>query len=82
MCVITQPDLVGASLRSSSSEFFSLNKLKESRLAKQELLQKRFCIIQCITKAMEHLSDFTFVSMVNVTLCRRDSYLVHVKSGL
>ena len=31
---------------------------------------------------MEHLSDFTFVSMVNLTFCRRDSYLAHVKSGL
>ena len=26
---------------------------------------------------MEHLSDFAFVSMVNVTLCRIDSYLAH-----
>ena len=31
---------------------------------------------------MEHLSDFTFVSMANITLCRRDSYLAHVKSCL
>ena len=31
---------------------------------------------------MEHPLDFTFVSMTNVTLCRRDSYLAHVKSGL
>ena len=31
---------------------------------------------------MEHLSDFTFVSMVNLTLWRRDSYLAHVKSRL
>ena len=39
-------------------------------------------ITQCVAKAMEHLSDFTFVSMANLTLCRRDSYLAHVKSGL
>ena len=30
-------------------------------------------ITQCVAKAMEHLSDFTFVSMANVTVCRRDS---------
>ena len=39
-------------------------------------------ITQCVTKAMEHLSNFTFVSMANITLCRRNSYLAHVKSDL
>ena len=39
-------------------------------------------ITQCTAKAMEYLSDFAFVSMANVTLVRRDSYLAHVKSGL
>ena len=35
-----------------------------------------------MAKAVEHLSDFVFVSMANVTLVRRDSYLAHVNSGL
>ena len=35
-----------------------------------------------MAKAMEHLSDFAFVSMANVTLVRLDSYLAQVKSGL
>ena len=39
-------------------------------------------ITQFVAKAMEHLSDFAFVSMVNVTLYRRDSYLAHVQPGL
>ena len=39
-------------------------------------------ITQCMAKAMEHLSDFVFVSMANVTLGRRDSYLALVKCGL
>ena len=39
-------------------------------------------ITQCVAKAMEHLSDFTFVSMANLKLCRKDSYLAHIKSGL
>ena len=30
---------------------------------------------------MEHLIEFVFVSMANLTLARRDSYLSHVKSG-
>ena len=35
-----------------------------------------------MAKAMEDLSDFVFVSMADVTLVRRDSYLAHFKSGL
>ena len=31
---------------------------------------------------MEHLSNFVFVSMANVTLVRRDFHLAHAKSGL
>ena len=37
---------------------------------------------QCMAKAMEHLSDFAFISMANVTLVRQDSYLAKLKSGL
>ena len=35
-----------------------------------------------MAKTMERLSDFVFVSMANLTLARRDSYLSHVKSGI
>ena len=31
---------------------------------------------------MEHLTYFMCVSMVNLTLARRDSYLTHLKSGI
>ena len=48
----------------------------------QYLMNFSNCITQCVAKAMGHLSDFTFVSMANLTLCRRGSYLAHVKSGL
>ena len=48
----------------------------------QYLMNFSTSITQCVAKAIEHLSDFAFVSMTNVTLCRRDSHLVHVKSGL
>ena len=39
-------------------------------------------ITQCVVKAMEHLCDFAFVSMANVTLVRRNPYLTHAKTGL
>ena len=30
---------------------------------------------------MEHLTEFVFISMGNLTLVRRDAYLNHLKSG-
>ena len=37
---------------------------------------------QAMAKAMEHLTDFVFVSMANTTLLRRDSYLSYLKAGV
>ena len=39
-------------------------------------------ITQAVAKIMEYLTDFVFVSMGNLTLPRRDSYLTHVKQGI
>ena len=39
-------------------------------------------ISQAAAKTMEHLSEFVFISMGNLTLARRDAYLTHVKSGI
>ena len=33
-------------------------------------------------KLLQHLSDFTFIQMANLTLVRRDSYLEHLKQGV
>ena len=33
-------------------------------------------------KSLQHLSDFTFTQMANLTLVRQDSYLEHVKQGV
>ena len=33
-------------------------------------------------KSLQHLSDFTFTQMANLTLVRRDSYLEHLKPGV
>ena len=35
-----------------------------------------------VGKSLQHLSDFTFVQMANLTLVRRDSYLEHLKAGV
>ena len=48
----------------------------------QHLMHFNASIFQCMAKTMEHLSDFTFASMFNFTLARRDSYLAHVKAGI
>ena len=39
-------------------------------------------ITQAVAKTMEHLTDFVFVSMGNLTLARKDSYLTRVKTGI
>ena len=48
----------------------------------QFLLDFNASITQAAAKTMEHLSDFVFISMGNLTLARRDSYLNHVKGGV
>ena len=35
-----------------------------------------------MVKSQQHLSDFTFIQMANLTLVRRDSYLEHIKPGM
>ena len=54
-------------------------------LHKQEVdlfLEFNSSITQSAAKAMEHLTDFVFVTMGNLTLIRRDAYLSHLKNGI
>ena len=48
----------------------------------QYLMDLNTSITQAVAKTMEHLTDFVFVSVGNLTLARRDSYLLHVKTGV
>ena len=48
----------------------------------QHLMEFNSSIMQSAAKAMEHLTDFIFVTMGNLTLVRRDSYLSHVKNSV
>ena len=46
------------------------------------LLDFNASISQAAAKSMEHLSDFVFVRMGNLTLVRRDAYLSHLRTGI
>ena len=39
-------------------------------------------ITQAAAKSMEHLSEFVFVTMGNLTPVRRDAYLSHLRTGI
>ena len=39
-------------------------------------------ITQAAAKSMEHLSEFVFVTLGNLTLVRRDAYLSHLRTGI
>ena len=48
----------------------------------QYLMDFNSSITQAAAKTMEHLTEFVFISMGNLTLARRDAYLNHLKSGI
>ena len=48
----------------------------------QYLMDFNASITQAAAKTMEHLSEFVFISMGNITLARRDAYLSHLRTGI
>ena len=46
------------------------------------LLDFNASISQAAAKSMEHLSDFVFITMGNLTLVRRNAYLSHLRTGI
>ena len=48
----------------------------------QYLMDFNASITQVAAKTMEHLTDFVFISMGNITLARRDAYLSHLRTGI
>ena len=48
----------------------------------QHLMDFNQSISLAMPKTMQHLSNFVFISMANITLARRDSYLNHLRSGI
>ena len=57
-------------------------KISEASDELQFLMTFNSSITQAAAKAMEHLTDFVFITMGNATLVRRDSYLCHLKNGI
>ena len=60
----------------------SASKLSAATEELQFLMDFNSSICQAMAKSIEHLTDFVFVNMANVTLLRRDSYLVYLKAGI
>ena len=58
------------------------NKLSEVAEELQFLMEFNSSITQAAAKAMEYLTYFVFLTMGNITLTRRDSYLSHLKNGI
>ena len=58
------------------------SKSSEATEELQFLMEFNSSITQAAVKAMEHLTDFVFITMGNLTLVRRDAYLNHVKNGI
>ena len=60
----------------------SASKLSAATEELQFFMDFNSSICQAMAKSMEHLTDFVFVNMANVTLLRRDSYLAYLKAGI
>ena len=57
-------------------------KASEATEELQFLMEFNSSITQAAAKAMEHLTDFVFITMGNLNLTRCDAYLNHVKNGI
>ena len=57
-------------------------KMSEASDELQFLMTFNSSITQAAAKAMEHLTDFIFITMGNSTLARRDAYLSHLKNEI
>ena len=66
----------------SDSKCKGSTKSAEATEELQFLMEFNSSITQAAAKAMEHLTDFVFITMGNLTLARRDAYLNHVKNGI
>ena len=60
----------------------SASKVSAATEELQYLVNFNSSICQAMAKSMEHLTDFVFVNMANLTLVRRDSYLSYLKAGI
>ena len=66
----------------SESKGKSSSKVSTAMEELQYLMNFNSSICQAAAKTMEHLTEFVFISMGNLTLAHRDTYLSHIKSGV
>ena len=84
-CITKIQDSVQENLKALQAE---LSKGKSSAKAKAALDELHYLtsfnqnVSFAMGKSLQHLSDFTFVQMANLTLLRRDSYLENLRSGV
>ena len=84
-CITKIQDSVQEQLRILQTE---LSKGKSSSKAQSALDELHYLtsfnqnVSFVVGKSLQHLSDFTFSQMANLTLLRRDSYLEHLKQGV
>ena len=84
-CITKIQDSVQEQLKILQAE---LGKGKSSKKAQSALDELHYLtsfnqnVSFAVGKSLQHLSDFTFVQMANLTLVRRDSYLEHLKTGV
>ena len=64
----------------SESKGKSSSKVSTAMEEMQYLMNFNSSICQAAAKTMEHLTEFVFISMGNLTLARRDSYLTHIST--
>ena len=57
-------------------------KVLQRGLGLHYLMDFNSSITQAAAKSMEHLSEFIFISMGNLTLVRRDAYLNRLRTGI
>ena len=66
----------------SKSKGKSSSKVSTAMEEMQYLMNFNSSICQAAAKTMEHLTEFVFISMGNLTLARRDAYLTHIRTGV
>ena len=66
----------------SESKGKGSSKLSSAADELQFLMDFHSSITQAAAKLMEHLSQFVFVTIGNLTLVRRDAFMSHVRTGI
>ena len=84
-CITKIQDSVQENLKILQSELGKGKSLSKAQAALDDLhylTSLNQSVSFAMEKSLQHLSDFTFVQMANLTLVRRDSFLEYIKPGV